>query len=62
MYILKHYFKPENKTDNSNFTKFCMKIGPVHDLQELPTATGTDPPPGNSPIMHCRLVHKDPKT
>ena len=29
MYILKHYFKPENKTDNSEFTIFGMKMGPV---------------------------------
>ena len=36
MYILKHYFKSENKTDDSDFTKFGMKIGPVPDLQELP--------------------------
>jgi len=36
MYILKHYFKPENKTDNCDFTKFVIKIGPVPDLQELP--------------------------
>ena len=36
MYILKHYFKHENKTDSSEFTKFGMKIGPVQDLQELP--------------------------
>ena len=35
-YILKHYFKPENKTDNSDFTKFGIKIGPVPDLQEIP--------------------------
>ena len=41
MYILKHYFKPENKTDNSDFTKFVMKIGPVPDLQELPTLSAT---------------------
>ena len=25
MFILKHYFKPENKTDNSDFTKFGIK-------------------------------------
>ena len=36
MYILKHYFKPENKTDNSDFTIFGMTICPVPDLQELP--------------------------
>ena len=35
MYILKHYFKPEIKTDNSDFTKKFMKIGPVPDLQKL---------------------------
>ena len=34
--IRNHYFKPENKTDNSDFTIFGMKIGPVPDLQELP--------------------------
>ena len=33
----KHYFKPENKTDNSDFTIFGMKIGPVPDPQELPS-------------------------
>ena len=27
-----------------------------------PTAAATDPPPANSPIMHSRLVPKDPKT
>ena len=37
MYILKYYFKPENKTDNGDFTKFGMKIGPVPDLQEIPS-------------------------
>ena len=26
-----------------------------------PTATATNPPPANSPIMHSRLVRKDPK-
>ena len=31
-----HYFKPKNKADNIDFTKFGMKIGPVPDLQELP--------------------------
>ena len=36
MHILKHYSKPENKTDNSKFTEFGMKIGPVLDLQDLP--------------------------
>ena len=36
VYILKHYFKPKIKTDNSEFTKFGMKIGPVPDLQEFP--------------------------
>ena len=36
MYKLKNYFKPENKTDNCDFTKFGIKIGPVPDLQELP--------------------------
>ena len=34
MYILKHYLKPENQTDNSDFTKFVLKICPVPDLQE----------------------------
>ena len=33
---LKHFFKPENKTDNSDFTKHCLKIDPEQDLQELP--------------------------
>ena len=36
MQIRDHYFKPENKTENSDFTIFGMKIGPVLDLQELP--------------------------
>ena len=35
MYILKHYFKPGNKTGKRDLTKFGMKIGPVQDLQEL---------------------------
>ena len=34
--IRNHYFKPENKNDNSDFTIFGMKIGHVPDLQELP--------------------------
>ena len=29
--------KPENQTDNSDFTIFGMTIGPVPDLQELST-------------------------
>ena len=36
MEIRNHYFKTENKNDNSDFTIFGMKIGPVPDLQELP--------------------------
>ena len=32
MYILKYYFKPKNKTDNGDITKFGMKICPVPDL------------------------------
>ena len=35
MYILNHYFKPESKTDKSDFPYFGMKISPVPDLQEL---------------------------
>ena len=35
-----HYFKHENKTDNSDFTIFGIKIGPVSDLQELPYFEG----------------------
>ena len=31
-------------------------------LSLTPTATDTDLPPDNSPIMHCRLVCKDPKS
>ena len=34
MYILKHRLKSENKTDNSDFTKFSMKFGPQQDVQE----------------------------
>ena len=30
-------------------------------LSLTPTATATDPPPANSPIMHSRLVGKEPK-
>ena len=30
-----HYFKPENQTDNIDFTIFGLKMGPVPDLQEL---------------------------
>ena len=29
-------------------------------LSPTPTATSTDPPPANSPIMHSRLVSKEP--
>ena len=31
-------------------------------LSLTPTATDTDPPPANSPIMHSRLVAKTQKT
>ena len=37
MCILKYYFKPENKTDNGDLKKIGMKIGPVPDLQEIPS-------------------------
>ena len=36
MYILKHYFKTENKTDKSDFFKCWVKLGPVQNLQERP--------------------------
>ena len=36
MYILKHNFKAENKTNDSDFTYIGVKVGPVPDLQELP--------------------------
>ena len=36
IYITKNYLKHENKTDNRDFGKFGMKIGPVLYLQELP--------------------------
>ena len=29
-------------------------------LSLTPTATATDPPPANSPIMYSRLVRKEP--
>ena len=32
-----HHFKPEKKTESSDMTMFVMKIGPVPDLQELPS-------------------------
>ena len=35
MLIRNHYFKPENKNNNSDFTICGMKIGPVPVLQEL---------------------------
>ena len=38
MYKPQCYFKPENRTDIRDFTKFGMKISPVQDLQELPNA------------------------
>ena len=31
-------------------------------LSLTPTATATEPPPAYSPIMHSRLVCKEPKT
>ena len=37
MYKLKYYFKPENKTNSSDFTKVGIKISPLKDLQELPS-------------------------
>ena len=36
IYITENYLKHENKTDNHDFGKFGMKIGPVLYLQELP--------------------------
>ena len=33
MLMHNHYFKPESKTDNSDFSIFGMKIGIVPDLQ-----------------------------
>ena len=34
-----HYFKPKMKTNKSDFIIFGMKIGPVPDLQELPSGS-----------------------
>ena len=45
-----HYLKPENKTDNRDFTIFGMKIGPVPDLQELSTIHHTSP---LQTTLHC---------
>ena len=37
-------------------------VSPVtYQLSLMPTATVTDPPLANSPTMHIRLVHKEPK-
>ena len=56
MYILKHYFKPEHKTDNSDFTKFCMTIGSVQDLQECPRSLGIiNPKPLGNYIIESKV-------
>ena len=36
MYIGNNFFKPENKTDNSDFTVFGMKIGPDQIYKNYP--------------------------
>ena len=52
------YFKPENKTDNSDFTIFGMKFGPVLDLQELPYRLNVFLPPFSQNCMSkiCRVL------
>ena len=39
MYILKQYFKTINEADNSDFTKFGTKLGPIQVSQEYPINT-----------------------
>ena len=39
----------------------CVSLATCH-LSLTLTATAPDPPPAKSPIMHSRLVHKDPRT
>ena len=38
----------------------CCVLRVTCHLSITPTATATDPPPANSPIMHSRLVAKTP--
>ena len=40
----------------------CCVLHITCHLSLTSTATATDPPPANLPIMHSRLVRKDPRT
>ena len=40
----------------------CHVLHVTSNLSLMPTATATDKPPANSPILLSRLVCKDPKT
>ena len=40
----------------------CPVLRVTCHLSLTPIAKATDPPPAKSPIMHSRLVGKDPKT
>ena len=51
----------DTKTERNGQKGYCMSC--VTFLLSLtPTATSTDPHPGNSPIKHSRLACKDPKS
>ena len=39
----------------------CHVSRVTYHVSLTPTATATDPPPANSPIMHTKLLCKDPK-
>ena len=41
-----------------HLSNFTCRLSPV----TTPTATATEPPSANPPIMHSRLVHKEQKT
>ena len=47
---------------HASCVKTCHVSRVLCHLSQTPTATATDPPTANSPIMHSRLVLKDPKT
>ena len=51
----------DTKTERNGQKGYCM-LCVIFLLSLTPTATSTDPHPGNSPIKHSRLACKDPKS
>ena len=39
----------------------CQVSCVTFQLSLMPKATSTDPPPANSPMVHSRMVQRDPK-